>query len=240
MFYIDLDEIDIVSRALKFFMVDKGLLYNFKDSDYLPETGGSLIERVKFFAKGAGIVADIAHVRILTTVRFLNYVFNPISLFFCFDQAFQPVCTVAEVGNTFNERKPFVLPVNAQGWSTSLANKHFYVSPFSPLNLYFRFLTNEPKAELFLSILSEGETGVVLAASVKGKRLELNDKNLLNLTLKYPLVTLRTITLIHMHALLLWWKGVPFFHKSENMHQQTGVLNRYGKSTRQSGGERFE
>jgi DUF1365 family protein len=44
-------------------------------------------------------------------------------------------------------------------------------------------------------------------------------------TLKYPLITLRVIFLIHWHALLLWFKKVPWHRKAANAALQTGVHN---------------
>jgi hypothetical protein len=39
-------------------------------------------------------------------------------------------------------------------------------------------------------------------------------------SLKYPLLTLRVITLIHWHALLLWLKRVPLFPKAARAADQ--------------------
>jgi DUF1365 family protein len=41
---------------------------------------------------------------------------------------------------------------------------------------------------------------------------------------KYPLVTLKVILLIHWHALRLWLKRVPFYRKTENVALQREVL----------------
>jgi DUF1365 family protein len=41
--------------------------------------------------------------------------------------------------------------------------------------------------------------------------------------LKYPLITLRVIALIHWHALLLWCKRVPWFAKSARAVDQKSL-----------------
>ena len=46
---------------------------------------------------------------LLTLPRVFGYIFNPISIYYCFDAAGTPVCSVAEVGNTFREMKLFLL-----------------------------------------------------------------------------------------------------------------------------------
>ena len=61
--------------------------------------------------------------------------------------------------------------------------------------------------------------------ALTGRRVPLTDANLARLTLKYPLVTLRVITLIHWHALKLWWKNVPWHRKAANPQLQRGVFN---------------
>ena len=43
------------------------------------------------------------------------------------------------------------------------------------------------------------------------RRRELTDRALARLLVRYPLVTRKTIGLIHLHALRLWLRGAPFF-----------------------------
>ena len=52
----------------------------------------------------------------------------------------------------------------------------------------------------------------------------MTDGQLLRLTAKYPLVTLRVITLIHWHALKLWWKRLPWYRKTADTGLQRDVF----------------
>ena len=53
-----------------------------------------------------------------------------------------------------------------------------------------------------------------LTSTLTGPRRELTDARLAWFTIKYPLITLQVIFLIHWHALRLWWKRVPWFAKA--------------------------
>jgi DUF1365 family protein len=224
MFYLDPQELAALPRALRFFKIGTGFFYKFVGSDYLPGPQKNLLDRVKDVVQSAGITAEVKQIRLLTTVRIFNYVFNPVSLIYCFDDAENPVCAVAEVTNTFGERKPYVVPFSPSGIFLSSQPKLFYVSPFSPLEQDLKFALQLPADQLLFSIASSDRAGVSVAATMSGKKCSLTDANLLRLTLKYPLVTLRTITLIHLHALILWLKRIPYFRKEENPHLQTGML----------------
>ena len=63
-----------------------------------------------------------------------------------------------------------------------------------------------------------------LVTSLTGKRSELTTGNLAAFTLKYPLITLKVIGLIHWHALLLWLKRLPFHRKEARTDLQRDVF----------------
>ena len=71
----------------------------------------------------------------------------------------------------------------------------------------------------------------VLVTTLTGKRAELTNRNLYWFTLKYPLVTMKVIFLIHWHALRLYWKRVPFHRKADNPALQTEVLRPHASLT---------
>ncbi len=161
----------------------------------------------------------------LTNVRIFGYVFNPVSLYFCFAAGERLLCCICEVGNTFGEKKVFLVQPNADGLLKRRQKKFFYVSPFTNLNQEFDFDISVPGAGLDICIdTMDGDMPVVKAA-LKGRRTALTDGNLVNLLLRYSWATARVITLIHYHALLLWIKKVPFHRKEESPDMQLDVLN---------------
>ena len=186
-------------------------------------------------SQGLPLPAD-TRVLLLTHCRVFGYIFNPVSFYFCLDAQDRPLCAVAEVGNTFGELKPFLLGpehFDGEGRFRRVVPKHFYVSPFFALDLAFDFKLRVPGEQLDIHIDDrEGDRPVLLTA-LTGRRIPFTDANLARLTLKYPLITLRVITLIHWHALKLWWKRIPWHRKAANAHLQQGVFNPH-ESLRQS------
>jgi uncharacterized protein len=232
MFYIDLDEIDALSRRLRLLSRNRWNLYSFRDDDHMPgcgQSGAALKHRLAQYLATQGIeLAASSRIQLLTLPRIAGYVFNPISVYFCFDGAGgAPRCAVAEVGNTFGEQKLYLLPApDASGRAFTLrAPKHYYVSPFSSLTLQFDFRLRVPEQALDIRIDDYDGEQRVLRSGLRGRRRALSDARLLWFTLKYPLLTLKVIGLIHWHALRLWLRGVPWHRKADCPELQTQVLN---------------
>jgi DUF1365 family protein len=170
-----------------------------------------------------------SRIRLLTLPRVLGYVFNPISVYFCFEHASgAPVCAVAEVGNTFGEQKLYLLPAPDRDDSRLFRlriPKHYYVSPFSSLTLQFDFRMRLPEQGLDIRVDDYDGDRRVLRSGLQGQRRALSDSRLAWFALKYPLLTLKVIGLIHWHAWRLWRRGLPWHRKSDNPQLQLQVLN---------------
>jgi uncharacterized protein len=228
MFYLDLDELDLVAKTISLFGHNRKNIYNLCDNDHEPAGQNSLKERITGFLHQNGIdLGPSGRVMLLTLPRVFGYVFNPISIFYCFDKGGRPVCSIAEVGNTFREMKLYLLrqeELVAGETFTGIISKLFYVSPFSPLDLSFDFKLKIPGDKLSVKIDDCVGDEKTLSTTLAGKRAELTNKNLFWFTLKYPLVTLKVICLIHWHALRLWLKRVPYHRKAANTSLQRDVL----------------
>jgi uncharacterized protein len=228
MFYLDLDELNLLSKKIMPFSYNRWNLYSFRDSDHEPAGENSLKNRIMAFLRTNGIeTGPFGRVMLLTLPRMLGYVFNPISIYFCFDKENKPIASVAEVGNTFLEKKLYLLgrdELSANGVFNKITTKHFYVSPFSALDLNFDFKLKIPGEVLDIKVDDREGDEKILVSTLTGQRTALNNRRLLWFTIKYPLVTLKVIFLIHWHALLLWLKGVPFHRKVADAQSQQDVL----------------
>jgi len=242
-FALDLDELTSLSKRLVLFSVNRANLFSFRERDFLPlgeplhnptapaaksfDTANltSLKSRVRAIcaAHGADIGAQ-GRVLLITLPRVFGFLFNPVSFYFCFDAAGAAVGAIAEVTNTFREVKPYFIPatIGTDGVTTLRLRtpKHFYVSPFSGLELEFDFTLHVPDAKLAVRIDDHESGHRILNTALSGRRVSLINARLAWFILKYPLVTLAIITRIHWQAFLLWAKRVPFFAKAASASAQ--------------------
>jgi DUF1365 family protein len=202
MFYLDLSE-DL--DHLRLFSKNRFNWFSFFDRDH---------HDIREFLKSKDI--GCKRITLLTNARTLGYVFNPISFYFCFDENDQPVCSVAEVCNTHKERKLYLVDSSLK----LRTPKHFYVSPFSDLDTEFEFIFKLPSEFMQMRVDDYKDGKRILLTSLTGTRKKLNDINLLMYGVRFPLITIKVITLIYWQALKLRIKGLPFWNKKDNMHLQ--------------------
>jgi uncharacterized protein len=229
MFALDLDEIDEVADRVAGFARNKRSIYEFRDRDHLtlPELGdrGTLREHLEAWLEKNGIrLPPASRITLVTLPRVFGYIFNPVSIFFCEDADGAPICSVVQVGNTFGEQKPYLLPnPSGPGAFRLITPKHFYVSPFAELDLSFDFKLKVPGDHLDIHIDDVAGDRRILLSALTGRRVPLTSARLAWFSLKYPLITVKVIFLIHWHALLLWWKRLPWHRKAANTHLQRDV-----------------
>jgi DUF1365 family protein len=225
LFFLDLDEIPSLTRDVPIFSAGEPNLYSLRNEDYFQFHSRGLRANLETFLQTKNIAERPARIRLLTLPRLLGYTFNPISIFFCFDSDARPLTSVVQVGNTFGELKPYLVPLDESGSGFHIrVPKNYYVSPFSPLDLAFDFRFKNPGERLHIAIDEYQGDQKILLSTLTGQRTELTTSNLSRLTLTFPLVTLKIIFLIHWEALRLWLKGIPFRMKESRTEQQKGAF----------------
>lgn len=217
---LDLDELPALSRTSTLLGHNRRALFGVHDRDHGPGDGTPLRPWVDAQLAAAGIDLAGGTVRLMCFPRVLGYVFNPISVYFCYRADGDLVATLYEVGNTFGERHTYVIPANVTPAASGSGRagpldqgceKKFYVSPFTPMESTYRFRVVPPADHVALSIRQSTPEGPLLDASFTGVRLPLSERALLRLALKFPLLTFKVIAGIHWEAFRLWRKGNPVF-----------------------------
>lgn len=211
---LDLDNLGTATSS-SVFSHNRFNLLSFYDKDHGAADGKSLRTYVDELLRNAGVGAP-TRVELLCYPRILGWVFNPLSVYYCYDADNNLNALIYEVRNTFGEQHTYVAPILDgeihQGYIRQERDKRFYVSPFIEMNMRYYFRMTVPSDNLTLRILEHDEDGPVLSATFSGKRFPLTTGSLLKAFFQVPLQTLKIVGGIHWEALKLWKKGAKF-HK---------------------------
>ena len=213
---LDLDEVEKLDKKLSIFSHNKFNLFSFYDKDHGDRDGSSLKTWVLSNLKKFNIHQNINTIKILCYPRIFGYVFNPLSIFYCYDNT-NLKAIFYEVKNTFNEQHTYIFKVNNNEKIDQKCKKKFYVSPFMDMETYYNFKLLEPDEKLSVYIKQTDTEGTVLTATQTGDKKELSLKQLILNFIKYPLMTIKIISSIHYEALLLWKKGAIYRKRDKKL-----------------------
>jgi len=210
--YVDLDELPSLSRRLRFLSYNRWNVFSFLDRDHGGRDGTALRSWLDGHLDRAGIDLEGGPVRLLCFPRIFGYVFNPLTIWFCYHRSGRLAAILYEVHNTFGEQHSYLVPVDpgrdASDPVFQSCDKRFYVSPFIGMAASYHFRLREPGPRLSVLIRQQTPEGDLLVASQTGTQRPINDATLLKALFAYPLMTLKVIAAIHWHAFRLWRKGV--------------------------------
>jgi DUF1365 family protein len=223
-FYValDLDELDEVGARSRLIRRNRRWLVELRDSDHLPTPATDIDADVRALLRASGDDPSGWRITLITNLRILGYVFNPASFYLCRDASGTLRRVLVEVHNTFGERHLYPLrPAPPAGEADAGAAfragmpKAFFVSPFISLDGAYTVHVRDDESGVRIAIALRQENDHVLSTSLVLRRRPLDDRTLLRLLLRHPLMTHRTMGLIHWHALRLWLRGAPFFRHGD-------------------------
>ena len=206
---IDLDEIDQLEKSISIFSYNKFNVFSFYDKDHGDRDGGNIKEWVLKNISNFKIKGNISKIKILCYPRIFGYVFNPLSIFYCYEKE-KLKAIFYEVKNTFNEQHTYIFQIKDNLKLTQKCKKRFYVSPFMDMETYYNFKIQNPNDKLSVFIKQTDSNGTILTATQTGYKKEFSFRQLVFNFFKYPLMTIKIIGSIHYEALLLWKKGAIF------------------------------
>jgi len=207
-------------------------LISFFDRDHGDGRGDSLAWLEDVLAR-EGVTDARGEVWLHCYPRVLGLTFKPVSFWYCHREDGSLSAVLVEVNNTFGERHCYLLTGSQVAFGHELtASKVFHVSPFCAVSGSYRFRfmcaglegraspgpaaagsAPLPVARTVARIDHHDADGLLIRTSVSGDLQPLTAARIRAAFFGMPLMTLGVIVRIHLQAIRLFLKRVPFFHK---------------------------
>ena len=209
----NLAELEDLHKKIGIFSFNKFNIFSFYNKDHGSRDGNDLTEWVKKNLKKYNLNFNVSKITLLCFPRIFGYVFNPLSIFYCYEQNVLKAI-LYEVKNTFNEQHTYVFPVNnSSKIITQHCDKKFYVSPFIEMNTFYNFRLTEPNESIRILIKQTDKEGKILVACQVGRKQKISLKQLLINFSIHPMMTFKIMISIHYEALRLWKKGATYYKR---------------------------
>ena len=228
MVYVDLADIGSAFRGLPFWSSRRPAPVWLRRADHFGDPSRPLDDAVRDLVEEETGDRPAGPIRLLTHPRYLGVCFNPISLYYCFDDEETLRHVVAEVTNTpWGERRCYVLDVRDGAGHAGLRHVEFakglHVSPFMPMDVTYRCRLSQPGESVAVAIDCEHEGAVMLQASLGLRRRALDRATAASLLWRRLPMTWVVLSGIYWQAVRLRLKGAP-------VHARTSVSRSDGGS----------
>ncbi len=210
----DLDELPELLDPIPLWSARRPAPAWFRREDFL---GGhpSLAEQARDLSEDRIGRRPTGPIRVLANPRYLGVGFNPISLFFLHADDGETIeAVIAEVTNTpWRERIAYVLDGRSRapdGAIRASFEKAMHVSPFQPMDQAYEISVGNRGDDLRVAVRNLEAGREVFVATMALRRRELTRARMTGLLLRYPPMTIATLTRIYANAVRLKLKGAPF------------------------------
>lgn len=179
-----------------------------KPQDHFAGKSETVLDAVKAFATANGeTVAPTDSVTMACSLRTNGYVFNPLSVYWCFSADGTCKWAIMEIHNTYGDRHAHLIKPDAKG--NCRVSKEFYVSPFFTIEGHYetRTLIDGDKVTLVVNLFQNDE--FVFSASFTGTAQDATFINRCQAYLRTPFSTLQAMVRIRAHGIWLWIRRLP-------------------------------
>jgi uncharacterized protein len=211
---VDLDHLPHVNKGLR-------LLAGFRSGDHLGDPGRPIRDNLERFLAARNIGLSGGHVLMLAQARVFGYVFNPLTVYWCYRADGALACVVAEVHNTYGQRHAYLLQPDDRGRAQT--PKEFYVSPFYPVDGGYRMSLPQPgpgPGPLRLSVTLTRPGGSSFVATVHGNGRPATARALLTAAARHPWSTAATSARIRWQGIGLYARGLPVVPRPSHRPQE--------------------
>jgi DUF1365 family protein len=218
---MDIDRLDEADASRRWFSHNRANLVAVHDRDHGPKDGSPLRPWIDGILADAGVALGGGSVKLLCYPRVLGYVFNPLSVWFCYHADGSLRALLCEVRNTFGEWHGYLLHNDGAAMTWPVRDrraKMFHVSPFLPVAGYYRFRFSRPAEQYAMTVSyydQDDDERPRLVALQQGSARQASDRQLLGCALARPLMTIKVMVAIHWQALRIWLKGGRYHPKPE-------------------------
>ena len=209
---VDLDHLPRLPRGAR-------ALARFCASDHFGDPLRSIRVNLDAFLSLNDVDLDGGRILMLAHARVLGYVFNPLSVYWCYRASGELACVVAEVHNTYGDKHAYLVQTDERGRAE--VDKALYVSPFNPVHGRYQMNLPEPTDELNLTITLHRPDTAPFVASMRGMRRDASTKAVLRMFLRHPLAPLLASIRIRKHGITLWLRGLR--PAARPQHSQEGI-----------------
>ncbi len=220
MTYLDLDELPGLFDGRWLWSARRPAPAWFRRADYLGTPAIPLAEAVRDEAERLTGARPDGPIRMLGHLRYLGYVMNPVTFYYCFAGDGETVDTiVAEITNTpWGERHTYALGAGTEtsaGGRRRRFQKAFHVSPFMPMDQRYDWRFTAPGRRLAVHMESLEGGRKIFDATLSLHRRPITRATLAGALARFPWMTGRVIGGIYWQAALLRLKGAPLHSHPE-------------------------
>jgi uncharacterized protein len=192
---------------------------SFSAADHLGDPDRPIKANVEHYLSRNGIeLGESSKVVMLANARVLGHVFDPLSVFWCFDGADALVCIVAEVHNTYGERHAYLLRPDPSGVAT--ADKAFHVSPFYDVSGRYELAFELSPQVVSAAVVLRRQGTVAFTATFRGRPAPASRTAVAGQLIRKPLMPQQVSAMIRVHGIWLWLRRLPVQRRPHHQPQE--------------------